>query len=79
MDDTGVAAYFKYMRQHLNNSFTSAFRVFGAEGTNQRGDCLKPTKGSYNVGEEFIFLDFLICTGTMVIEWPYQKQIALFN
>ena len=58
VDDTAIAAYLQRMRQHLNNSVTSAFCVFGAEGTNRQGDCLRETKWSYDLTEEFLFWFF---------------------
>ena len=58
VDDTGVAAYLNRMQQHLNNSVTSASGIFGAEGTNCRGDCLQDNKWSYKLEEIFLFLRF---------------------
>ena len=79
VDDNGVVAFFRYILSAINQSVTSAFTMFGASGTDRRGDCLQKDKWENDVTEEFLFLGFLINTRAMTVSWPFFKRQRLFD
>jgi hypothetical protein len=79
VDDNGVVAFLRYILSAINQSVTSAFTVFGASGTDRRGDCLQQAKWDNEVSEEFLFLGFLINTRAMTVSWPFFKRKRLYD
>jgi hypothetical protein len=79
VDDNGVVAFFTHILSAINQSVTSAFTMFGASGTDRRGDCLQQEKWENEVSEEFLFLGFLINTRAMTVSWPFFKRQRLFD
>jgi hypothetical protein len=79
VDDNGVVAFLRHILSAINQSVTSAFTMFGASGTDRRGDCLQKDKWENEVSEQFLFLGFLINTRTMTVSWPFFKRQRLFE
>ena len=79
VDDNAIAAWMEEIYNTLNQSVESAFAVFGAQGSNRRGDCINMDKWETLVRETFMYLGFLINTHNMTIEWPYTKRKALYD
>lgn len=79
VDDNAVAAYPTDIRQALSQSVESAFLVFGASGSNRRGDCFQQEKWETMVSEKFRYLGFDIDTRHMTITWPTEKREVLHD
>jgi hypothetical protein len=79
VDNNGVVAFLAYILSAINQSVDSAFTIFGASGTDHRGDCLQHEKWENDVSEEFLFLGFLTNTRAMTVSWPFFKRQRLFD
>jgi hypothetical protein len=79
VDDNGVVAFLAHILSAINQSVDSAFTIFGASGTDRRGECLQHEKWENDVSEEFLFLGFLINTRAMTVSWPFFKRQRLFD
>eukprot|EP00980_Cylindrotheca_fusiformis_P008874 scaffold1899_cov112-Cylindrotheca_fusiformis.AAC.1 len=77
VDDNGVVAFQDNMLTALDQSVRSAFLVFGAAGSDRRGDCFQQEKWEDLISEEFLYLGFLINTRRMTITWPEYKREQL--
>eukprot|EP00980_Cylindrotheca_fusiformis_P003813 scaffold843_cov88-Cylindrotheca_fusiformis.AAC.2 len=77
VDDNGVVAFQQHILSALDQSVRSAFLVFGAAGSDRRGDCFQQDKWEDLISEEFLYLGFLINTRQMTITWPESKRAQL--
>eukprot|EP00980_Cylindrotheca_fusiformis_P018620 scaffold6176_cov173-Cylindrotheca_fusiformis.AAC.4 len=75
VDDNGVVAFQQTILSALDQSVRSAFLIFGAAGSDRRGDCFQQDKWEDLISEEFLYLGFLINT----ITWPESKREQLHS
>eukprot|EP00980_Cylindrotheca_fusiformis_P017027 scaffold5212_cov116-Cylindrotheca_fusiformis.AAC.1 len=79
VDDNGVVAFQQHILSALDQSVRSAFLIFGASGSDRRGDCFQQDKWEDLISEEFLYLGFLINTRQMTITWPKYKREQLHS
>eukprot|EP00980_Cylindrotheca_fusiformis_P022693 scaffold9588_cov76-Cylindrotheca_fusiformis.AAC.1 len=79
VDDNGVVAFQQHILSALDQSVRSAFLIFGASGSDRRGDCFQQDKWEDLISEEFLYLCFLINTRQMTITWPTYKREQLHS